>query len=110
MEPALVVGLLWLSFGAFHIGLGTTSIRARLVAALGELGFTAVFSLVSAAWFTAIVRTYAAHRWEGAAGFPPCAGTPPPSFLLWGVVWGCRGRSGWVCRAPPSAVAANPEH
>ena len=23
MEPALVVGLLWLSFGAFHIGLGT---------------------------------------------------------------------------------------
>jgi hypothetical protein len=23
MEPALVVGLLWLSFGAFHIGLDT---------------------------------------------------------------------------------------
>ena len=30
MEPALVVGLLWLSFGAFHIGLGTKSVRAWL--------------------------------------------------------------------------------
>src|SRR6266478_2601711 len=82
MEPALVVGLLWLSFGAFHIGLGTTSIRARLVAALGELGFTPVFSLVSAAWFTAIVRTYAAHRWEGAAGLALGAVTPLRWLLI----------------------------
>jgi len=36
MEPAFGVGILWLGFGAFHIALGTTSIRTRLVAALGR--------------------------------------------------------------------------
>jgi hypothetical protein len=36
MERPLGVGLLWLGFEAFHIGLGTTSIRTRLVAALGR--------------------------------------------------------------------------
>jgi uncharacterized membrane protein len=68
MEPALIVGLLWLGFGISHIGLATTAIRARLVARFGEAGFTAAFSIVAAAWFTAVVRYYATHRWEGAAG------------------------------------------
>jgi uncharacterized membrane protein len=68
MEPAVVVGLLWLGFGAFHIGLGSTSVRSRLVAGLGELGFTALFSVVATVWFTAVMRWYAAHRWEGAMG------------------------------------------
>jgi uncharacterized membrane protein len=68
MEPAILVGLLWLGFGAFHIGLGRPAIRSRLVASLGEFGFIALFSLVASVWFAAVVRTYAAHRWEGAPG------------------------------------------
>jgi len=36
MEPTLGVGILWLGFGAFQIGLGTTPIRIRLVVALGR--------------------------------------------------------------------------
>lgn len=82
MEPALVVGLLWLGFGAFHIGLGTTPVRSRLVASLGELAFTALFSVVAAVWFTAAVRYYAAHRWEGAAG----PGLGQVAALHWGLM------------------------
>ncbi len=110
MEPALVVGLLWLSFGAFHIGLGTTSIRARLVAALGELGFTAVFSLVSAAWFTAIVRTYAAHRWEGAAGLALGAVTPLRWLLIAVIAGAIALMAGGLAAYPrmPSALFGQP--
>ena len=68
MEPALVVGLLWLGFGIFHIGLAQPRLRSRLVGSLGEIGFRALFSLVAAILFTAVVRYYAAHRWEGAVG------------------------------------------
>lgn len=68
MEPAVAVALLWFGFGAFHIGLAAAPVRARLVARLGELGFAALFSLIAAVWFAAVVGYYAAHRSAGAAG------------------------------------------
>ena len=42
MGPATTVGLAWLLFGGTHVGLSTRAVRARLVARLGEAGFTAV--------------------------------------------------------------------
>src|SRR5437763_14823526 len=68
MEPALAVALLWLVFGGLHVGLATRRVRAALVARLGEVGFTAFFSVVATAFFTLLVRYYAGHRLEGSAG------------------------------------------
>jgi len=68
MEPALAVASLWLLFGALHVGLATRRVRAALVARLGKVGFTALFTVVAAACFTLLVRYYAAHRLEGTAG------------------------------------------
>jgi uncharacterized membrane protein len=68
MEPTLGVGLLWVVFGGTHIGLATGPIRGRLVARLGELGFTAFFYLVASTSFGVLVAYYAAHRFEGTAG------------------------------------------
>lgn len=68
MEPALIVAGLWLLFGGTHVGLATGPIRSRLVACLGEGGFTAVFSLVASVSFAVLVAYYAAHRLEGASG------------------------------------------
>src|SRR2546428_5686467 len=68
MEPALAVALLWLVFGGLHVGLATRRVRAALVARLGEVGFTALFSVVAAVSFTLLVRYYAGHRLEGSGG------------------------------------------
>lgn len=66
MTAATVVAFLWLLFGGSHVGLA--AVRPRLVPRLGELGFIAIFSLVAAASFAALVTYYAAHRFEGAPG------------------------------------------
>jgi len=68
MGPPLVVALLWMLFGGTHVGLATGPVRARLVARLGELGFTLLFWLVAAASFALLVGYYAAHRLEGTPG------------------------------------------
>ena len=66
MTPAMVVTMLWVLFAGSHIGLAV--LRARLVARLGEIGFTLVFYLVAAVSFAALVTYYAAHRFAGAPG------------------------------------------
>jgi uncharacterized membrane protein len=68
MEPAVGVLLLSLLFAGTHIGLASRRPRTALVARLGEPGFDVVFFLVAAASFTALVRFYALHRFEGAPG------------------------------------------
>src|SRR5256885_14712944 len=68
MNPALAVALLGLVFGGLHVGLATRRVRAALVARLGEVGFTALFSVLATAFFTLLVRYYAGHRLEGSAG------------------------------------------
>src|SRR5207244_3161931 len=68
MEPALTAALLWLVFGATHVGLATRRVRAALVARLGEHGFTALFSVVASAAFAVAIAYFAAHRNEGATG------------------------------------------
>src|SRR5437763_3856669 len=74
MEPALTAALLWLVFGATHVGLATRRVRAALVARLGEHGFTAVFSVVASAAFAVAIAYFAAHRNEGAAGLALAGG------------------------------------
>lgn len=68
MKPALVVVLFWLLFAGTHIGLATARVRAALHARLGVWGFSIVYSLIAAAAFTLLVRTYAALRFDGAPG------------------------------------------
>jgi len=68
MDPPLTAALLWLVFGATHVGLATRRVRAALVARLGEHGFTALFSVVASAAFAVAIAYFAAHRNEGATG------------------------------------------
>src|SRR5690349_21404728 len=68
MTPASTVGLLWLAFGGTHVGLAIRAVRTRVVARLGETGFTVVYSAVAAATFAALVGGYARLRDAGAPG------------------------------------------
>ena len=68
MEASFTVALLWLLFGATHIGLETRRVRAALVARLGEWGFVLVFAGVAAIAFALLVSNYAALRFSGAPG------------------------------------------
>ncbi len=55
----------WLAFAATHMGLSSIPVRSRLVAALGDRGFLAVYSLVAFATFIPLVSSYFAHKHEG---------------------------------------------
>jgi uncharacterized membrane protein len=68
MEPSVNVLLLWLLFGGTHVGLATRRPRAALVNRLGEWGFIGVFSAVATVAFVLLIRSYAVHRFDGAAG------------------------------------------
>ena len=67
MEPAIVVALLWVLSGGTHVGLASRRVREPLVAALGELGFFGLFSLVATLTFWALIAYYAGHRFDGVA-------------------------------------------
>jgi uncharacterized membrane protein len=62
MQEGLVTALLWLLFGGSHVVLSIRSIRARMVARIGEVGFVFVYSLVAIGTFAALVRYVALHR------------------------------------------------
>jgi uncharacterized membrane protein len=98
MEPALGVLLLWLLFGGTHVGLGAARVRAALVRRLGEGGFIALFSAVSAVSFAALVAYYATHRFEGAAG-PGLAAVPAVRWTLLVLIG-----AGFVLMGPALAV------
>lgn len=68
MEPALGVALLAVLFVGTHVGLATSAVRGRLIGALGEGGFVALYSLVASITFAAVISYYAGHRFEGMAG------------------------------------------
>ena len=82
MTSAIVVAFLWLIFGGSHIALA--AVRERLVSRLGEIGFVALFYVVAAATFAALVTYYAGHRFEGAPGIA-LAGIPALRWLLMAV-------------------------
>ncbi len=65
MTPTLWILLLWLGFGASHIGLASHRLRPKLVARLGEGPYAALYSLVALAFFVPLVWVYMTHRHEG---------------------------------------------
>ena len=64
MQAFTVLGL-WILFAATHMALSGHSLRPRLVARLGALGFQALYGAVALAIFVALVRKYYAHKHVG---------------------------------------------
>jgi len=62
---ALTIACWWLAFAATHMGLSSARLRTRLVGALGQTGFLALYSLIAFATFVPLVRSYFAHKHEG---------------------------------------------
>ncbi len=67
MDPALGVALLWLAFTLTHVGLSSARVRPRLVAALGEVGFLGLYSVIALAIFIPLVWLYFASKHAGSA-------------------------------------------
>ena len=65
MEPVLGVALLWLAFTVTHVGLSSLRVRPRLVGALGEIGFTALYSVIALAIFVPLMWLYFASKHAG---------------------------------------------
>jgi uncharacterized membrane protein len=63
--PAVWIAALWIAFAATHMGMSSLRHRPGLVAALGERGFQAVYSLVALGIFVPLVWTYFAHQHAG---------------------------------------------
>ena len=64
MAGAAIV-CLWIAFAATHLGLSSLRLRPRLIAALGELGYQGVYSLVALATFVPLVAVYFDHKHTG---------------------------------------------
>ena len=79
MSEALVLAGLWILFGGSHMALSSVRLRPRLVAALGEAAFQAVFSLLALAVFVALVWFYFAHKHAG----PLLWAVPVGDVLRW---------------------------
>lgn len=82
MEPVGLIVATWLLFGGTHVGLATRSVRSALVARLGEGGFRLLYSVIAAAAFTVLVRTYALHAHDGPLGLGGFVG-PALRLVLW---------------------------
>ena len=72
MAFLLLAALLWVGV---HVGISGTALRGRIVARLGETGFTIAFSLVSFAAIAMLVRA-----WQGAETAPIWFA---PAWLRW---------------------------
>jgi uncharacterized membrane protein len=79
MSSALEVLLLWLAFGATHIGVSSQRIRPRLVGVLGERPFQGLYSIVALALFIPLVGGYFANRHAG----PWLWELPESAALVW---------------------------
>ena len=85
MSSTLIIVLLSALFVATHIGMATARTRAWMVNRLGESGFLTLYSIVASAQFGILIAYYAAHRFDGAAGFGVGA-TPAIRWALIAVV------------------------
>jgi uncharacterized membrane protein len=65
ISPTLCILLLWIGFGATHIGLSSLPIRSRSVARVGEPLFRVLYSLVALVFFIPLVSTFFAHKHGG---------------------------------------------
>jgi len=67
MDPVFGIVLLWFAFAATHIGLSSLRVRPRLVAALGQLGFLGLYSVIALVIFVPLIRFYFESKHAGAA-------------------------------------------
>lgn len=65
MDAALTIAALWIAFGASHMFLSSVRFRPRLVAALGQPAFLAVYSVVALALFIPMVWVYFGNKHAG---------------------------------------------
>jgi uncharacterized membrane protein len=65
MDVALTIAALWIAFGASHMILSSVEWRPRLVAALGERPFLAIYSVVALATFVPLVAVYFRNKHAG---------------------------------------------
>ncbi len=65
MDPALGVVLLWVAFTVTHVGMSSLRLRPRLVGAVGETGFLALYSIVALAIFVPLMRLYFTSKHAG---------------------------------------------
>ncbi len=79
MKATLVILVLWILFAATHMTL--SSLRPRLVAALGQRGFLSVYSVVAFATFVPLVAVYLRNRHQG----PLLWALPLGDAGLWGI-------------------------
>jgi uncharacterized membrane protein len=105
MDPSIEVGLCWLLFAGTHVGLATLPVRRRLVARLGLAGFTLLFVGVAAVTFSLLVHTYAAHRFEGAAGLALGRYAPVRWLAITTIAVGFASMTGAFATYPSSPMA-----
>jgi uncharacterized membrane protein len=67
MDPALGIALLWLAFTLSHVGLSSVRVRPRLTAAIGEVPYLALYSVIALAIFVPLVWLYFANVHAGPA-------------------------------------------
>jgi uncharacterized membrane protein len=65
MDVALTIAALWIAFGSSHMILSSVEWRPRLVAALGERPFLAIYSVVALATFVPLVAVYFRNKHAG---------------------------------------------
>jgi uncharacterized membrane protein len=65
VSPALAIFLLWAGFAGTHLALSSLRLRPRIVAAIGEPTFVALYSLVAFAFFVPLVWVYYANLHVG---------------------------------------------
>jgi uncharacterized membrane protein len=65
VTAAATILLLWAAFAASHMGLASNRLRPRLVARLGERGYSGIYSLISLATFVPLVAVYFGHKHAG---------------------------------------------
>lgn len=81
MSPTLTIVLLWLAFAVTHIALSSLKLRPRVVGALGEQGFLAVYCLIALATFVPMVSVYFGNKHSGPMLWS-VAVTPPVEVLV----------------------------
>ena len=85
MLSTLIIALLSALFIVTHIGMATAKTRAQIVGRFGEKGFLTLYSTLASVQFGVLIAYYAAHRFDGAAGFSLGA-TPAIRAMLIGVI------------------------
>jgi len=104
MNPASTIALLWAAFLGTHLVGSHPTVRARLVARLGQGPFTGLYSLVALALFVPLVNVWWDHRHTGALLWwwrSPAMGHAVEALTLLGFFL----TFGGLARPPPASIA-----